>query len=166
MEFTSPASDYRSIVSHREWSSRYITFYQTTWHLMMTPEWWAANMPPDRQQSLRAVYLDREKPGETHDRPMWAAWDDVDADWHGYRLDNQPMGMAKVLGGYFYNEHHCPCHRIQAVLGYEKMLEFPCEGDRFPIQKIYAPSHPDLILYSETMTEAELEKLLAMDATL
>lgn len=153
---------------HAEWCDHYAELYTGTRHLMMAEDWFAENMEvqaPKSGRALRVVYCDRESadPAFRHECSIYTAWDTVESLHYTYRLDAVPMPKVRVLQGYFYNCHHCPCHRIQDVLGWEAADSLPCEGNRFPIEKIYAPHRPYLVLYSETLTDKELEALLEKD---
>ena len=139
-------------------------------HLILDPEWWAAEMPPGVSgpkdevhdpYALQVVYLDRQD-GKTYETKIYVAWD---SRIEVYFAPRDPAGVWEPLSGkllqeYFYGQHHCPCHRKQDVSELGADTDDECEGDRFPIVKIFAPAHPELILYSETMEREELDALV------
>lgn len=68
---------------------------------------------------------------------------------------------VRSLQAYFYGSHHCPCHRKQDAQEAGAVVEDEeCEGKRFLIDKIWYPPLGELILWSETRTEEELEERL------
>lgn len=153
---------------HAAWLRHYFIDDYTSVHLAIEPDWWKEHMPDEpkigqgKGNVLCAEYLDTTD-GKLYQTPMYAAWADCpevyfevwDENWNPVTAQN-----IKALQGYFYNDHHCPCHRKQDAEAAGAVTDSECEGTRFQIVRIWAPAHPDLILYSETMTAEELEARL------
>lgn len=95
--------------------------------------------------------------------PIYTAYEHDSVEVMG--VDWKPY-YAQALMHYWYADHHCPCHRRQDAesVGYVAqdedyepgVLRDECGAIRFKIRRIWAAALPDLILYSETLTETEL----------
>ena len=77
--------------------------------------------------------------------------------------DNWKEPDLWCLHPYMYQDHFCACHRKTDFYRADQNKggkEFPddteCEGNRYKVVNISSPLAPDVILYSETMTEQEL----------
>ncbi len=150
--------------AHAAWRWRYYETRTGSFHLAVDPAWWEANLKAESPHGrLRVEYRDSQD-GKLYEASIYAAWDDVsdcwfgafDKDWNHLSLDQKVKGLQ----AYFYNDHHCPCHRKQDAAAAGAVTDDECEGTRFLINRIWAPEFPDLILYSETMTDEELESKL------
>ena len=156
-------NSYWSDETHGKWETHYVEgrfrnqngLYSQ--FLAFTSEW-AKNLPAGGYglNPLECTLLDTQS-GLTYTTPMYAAYED------NYILnENLHSVKCMTLMSYFYEEHHCSCHRhADAVTGglNENMDNFECEGYRFLIQSIKVPAS-DLILMSETIMVEELENLL------
>jgi hypothetical protein len=128
-------------------------------HLVFTPAFAEAFLPRESSTELIIELLDTTD-GNTYRHKMYAAYDDA-----GYNsiLDQDWNCIDGLIGlqGYFYAEHYCPCHRKDYASDAGAIIENDeCEGRRFLVRSITCEKLPDLILYSETMSEDELEALL------
>lgn len=147
---------------HAAWREHYFADAHGSWHLAIDPAWWAAHMPKSGSNLLRVEYLDRTD-NKRYEAAMYAAWDDFNEVWFpGFDEDWNHLNATgvKALKEYFYNDHHCPCHRKQDARAAGADTDEECEGDRFPILRIWWPGLPNLILYSEVLTSEELEQHL------
>jgi hypothetical protein len=163
--------NYFSDERHASWRLHYTRGNNGGVLLSFTHEWRAANLPlgigekgyeHGKHQFL--VVLKDNQTGLLHDTRMSVAYNEagshepwaMDADW------NSVDGLSS-LQSYFYGMHHCPCHRKQDArdqCGVD--VDDACEGNRFVIERITPLDRRDLILYSETATEDELEQALEL----
>lgn len=150
---------------HWDWEHHYFPASCGGTVLVFDPEWGAQHLPPDlfngpHIKGLRVTLQDAED-GALYEVPMVAAYENKD---HRLILMDRHGRESAVgsLQGYFYASHYCPCHRKQDARDHGATVdaELECEGQRFRVVKIVAPEHPDLILYSETIPEDELERAL------
>lgn len=98
----------------------------------------------DQKRYTMALYLAYQNKG--------MEFEVMDDDWQPHRL----LGLSD----YFYCQHHCPCHRKTDAKRAGADTDEECEGNRFLIEKIVFPEWPELILFSETMDETDLEASL------
>jgi hypothetical protein len=108
------------------------------------------------------VLLDRETNKEVETR-LFVAYEHVDSSGSVLGEDWNQVDVESLMS-YFYAMHHCPCHRKNDARhqGGVDVTDEECEGDRFPIARIVSVDVPDLILYSETLTEEQLEAALLL----
>jgi hypothetical protein len=165
------AKSYFSDAYQAEWQKHY--FHDSRGFLLsFTREWKKANLPIGigdvagydyDSKALKVDLLDTDDPtGKVYTTYMPAAYGDPTAAW---ALDEnwQCVDSERItsLQDYFYSQHHCPCHRkSDAKAAGAVVPDSECEGSRFKIKSITCRDMPDVILYSETMTEEELENLL------
>jgi hypothetical protein len=131
-------------------------------HLGFTRQWAEANLPKNGEMNGFEIYLvDTEDGNKEYKTPGYVAWQGnsdlmgfMDQDWNHHEL----IGLQS----YFYGAHHCPCHRKCDMKAYLPDLDEECEGKRFLISRICVPGE-DLILYSETMSDDELELTLGRE---
>lgn len=127
-------------------------------YLLFLPAWGDKHLPPGWQRgdanTLRVVLLDAED-GKRYETRMPAFYE---ADRTFIPLDFE--GVVRHLQLYMYEDHFCACHRKIAAGAAGADTDEECEGERFKVERIEAPDLPGLVLYSETMTADELERLL------
>lgn len=151
------AASYWSDPAHVTWREHYFLGRSGGHILGFTEAWKLANLPANSSYDLTITLFDRQDE-KTYSMPIYTAYENdirtelMDDDWHEV--------APHSLQSYFYSLHHCPCHRKQAAAKAGAITDEECEGDRFVVQSIVAPSLPDLILYSETLTLEELEERL------
>jgi hypothetical protein len=139
----------------------------------MTRDWWAANVPPGSHKGLRHDLRDAET-GRTYEGlPLYQAFEEYEpgpGPAHGVlTADWEPPDVAvATLQPYFYEQHHCPCHRAQDAeeAGADVPRSYPCKGSRFLLARVYHPALSGLVLFSETLTEGELEESLGREGNL
>lgn len=145
---------YWSDPEHATWTSHY---YDGRWGgrlLCFSPAWRDANLPPEMSQTnydgnAFTVYLLDTQDGKEYETHLPAA----------YELADYPDN-ALTLQDYLYGSHHCQCHRKCDAKDQGADTDEICDGERFVIARIESPTLPGLILYSETLTETELEASL------
>jgi hypothetical protein len=126
--------------------------------LVFTEEWRKKFLPVEGAKSGMCdgfnVLLKDKTDGATYKTKLYVAYDDscnesiFDEDYNTIEIT-----LQSVMG-YFYGSHYCPCHRKQDAKGAGAIVENDeCEGDRFLIESITCPDLPNLILYSETISE-------------
>ncbi len=147
-------------------SCHYAAWYGSGVFLGFTPEWREKYLPKDGSKqsltTLRCVLKD-ETDGKLYTGGIWAAYQKPD-DGSCLELLNEAFEPVRLdsLQGYFYEEHHCPCHRKQDAAAWGAVVENDeCEGKRFSIHEITTHDMPSLILMSETRTAEELEEILS-----
>ena len=135
--------------------------------LAFTGEWAERHLPPDgSNDALRCELVDTQT-NETYEWPIYAAYEAHEQlSGEILDIDGQPAAGFVTLQAYFYAEHHCPCHRETDAsnAGWPGPESEECGGNRFHIRRIYAPSLPDLTLYSETIGDNLLEHELVSTA--
>lgn len=159
--------DYWSDENHKNWLSHYTEGRfnhagKSSQFLVFTKEFRDKLLPPGVSQHNHLIcnLLDTDS-GIVYTMPMYAAFEE-----NGYILDSEYQSVDGFsLMSYFYEEHHCPCHRHTDAVSSglrenDGTDDFECEGQRFLIQSI-TPKDSKLILYSETMSEEELEEILS-----
>jgi hypothetical protein len=124
--------------------------------LAFTAAWREKHLPPQSNAGLRVTYLDREGGGRRYQTAIHVFYEDtfevMDEDWNHVEVD--------TLHCYMYRDHHCDCHRRADLEGQVATTGECAERHRFVIERVTAPGLPGLVLYSETMSADELERLL------
>lgn len=130
-------------------------------HLGFTREWAEANLPKSGTSNGFEIYLLDTKDGnKEYKTPGYVAWD-CHSDM-GFMSEDWDYIELISLQAYFYGAHHCACHRKQDAATAGATTDDKCEGRRFLISRICVPGE-DLILYSETMDDEELERTLGRE---
>ncbi len=135
--------------------------------LVYTPEWCRANLPQQvhgsqPQTTLQCTLLDTTD-GKEYVMPLYLAYEHGGAQsFYAQGFDwNEVVGLTGLMS-YWYGSHHCPCHRKHEAQRAGAVVEdSECEGKRFLIKQLVCEWWPELILYSETLGEEELEASLA-----
>lgn len=133
--------------------------------LLFTEAWRNTYIPPDGTD-LDCIILDTET-GKTAPYKLYNA-----VDQYGLAGPTWDRGDLLMLQPYCYQNHCCSCHRKQYAEcsglwdGEEELANEDdlCTGHRFKFVQITSPLLPDLILYSETMSEDELNARLLVPA--
>jgi hypothetical protein len=148
---------------HEKWRGHYL-YGARGLSLAFTKEWAARSLPPDMSginHDRRAVKVDLL---DTSDGKVYETWMPMALELKDFRRCVMDRDWNEVvvesMHDYFYGQHHCPCHRKCDAKAAGADTDGECEGSRFKIQSITAPGCPHVILYSETMTEHELEEAL------
>lgn len=145
--------------------------------LIFLPAFRDAHLPKGGTSDFLVDLLDTSD-GKVYRHPLYVAYEH-DAKAGALDTDFSWREWFTTLQGYFYGSHHCPCHRKDyareagAVVEYTEAEKWAdenggrdggyCSGDRFQIKSITCDGLPGLVLYSETMTEEELETILNPD---
>jgi hypothetical protein len=147
--------------AHATWRYRYLNGeYHNAKRLGFTEAWRNANLPPSgTHDGLRYTLFDAERNIVLPEMKIYTAFEHHPVSWGVMDQDWNTVD-CHALQGYFYGAHHCPCHRKTDAKRFIPDLDEECEGFRFRIQSIYVPGHPELVLYSETIPEEELEAAL------
>jgi hypothetical protein len=156
---------------HASWQSHYVEHSRGCFFLIFNKQFMDENLPPSLlkygdetfqvELILRRIpevrYLDELPPAYELSKSIV-----LDEEYKEHD--------AWTLQHYFYSEHYCPCHRVWGAElhgGYKPLEEHYNPGPRddcgsilFDVSKIYCRNHPNLILYSETMSYVELEEKL------
>lgn len=144
---------------HQLWQSHYTTGAYGGVLLAFTAEWCATHLPKECTQELLHDIRD-DRTGETYvGMPFYVSYDEHE---DGYILDDdfQPAKYM-TLQSYMCGSHHCGCHRALAINTKDPTFgegDLDCREIRehLLITKIYAETMPELVLYSETLSEEEL----------
>jgi hypothetical protein len=158
---------------HKEWLNHYIDgrFRHSNWikdtklllgmdeysHFLAFTQEWKEEYLPNKDEKLECSLLDTSNK-VIYKFPIYAAYEENSILDKNY----QEIEDCWTLNSYFYEEHYCQCHRHTDAVEHglnEECEGFECKGSRFLVQSITPPGS-DLILYSETIREEELEKNL------
>lgn len=158
---------------HVSWQRHYVEGFYGGFYLAFTKQFLDENLPP--HLDFRAETVDLLQVGLVLQNTIDVSFSDeihpvyelleqavLDEDYNAHDV--------WTLQNYFYSEHYCPCHRLHGARrhGYrpnELDYEPDCPKDicgsiLFDVRKICCKNHPDLILYSETMSYVQLEERL------
>jgi hypothetical protein len=124
--------------------------------LVFTEQFMNDNLPTNSTSAGLNICLLDNTDNKIYKSKIYVAYEDATT------LDNEYNSIeVKSLMGYFYGSYHCACHRKHDAQKVGAIVENDeCEGKRFLIYSITCDKLPDLNLYSEVLTEDELENLL------
>lgn len=152
---------YFNDIRHKTWQDHYIPSSWGGFALAFTKEWKEQYLPKNStSDGFDIIQLDQQD-GKHYKSKIYVAYDQIediilDEDY------NVIKDEIYCLMNYFYGCHHCPCHRktFAKLAGAIIDEDCECEGDRFLIYSITSIDNPELNLYSEVLTEFELEESL------
>ena len=153
---------YFSDPAHATWQRHYLDGSFGGRLLAFTEAWKLANLPPQGEHNgLRYRLFDVERNWLLPELSIYTALEHEDRlERCQIQDENWDCVTVHTLMSYWYGCHHCPCHRKQDAERFVDDILPDCEGDRFQIHSIYPPGRPQLVLYSETLPEEELERIL------
>lgn len=140
--------------------------------LFFTQDWADKNKLIRGNMDLLITILDQETGKTAVYKSGYCAYDSKRENLSGIAVFDQEWKEPELccLQPYFYQDHECPCHRKQYAEeaglwdGKEEPIEDwedemndgLCSGNRFKYVSIASLFAPDVVLYSETMSEEEL----------
>lgn len=154
-------NSYCDYPEHKEFRYHYFQGQFGGFLLAFTKEWQDKYLPADSRHKERPFLLVLK---DMEDNKLYDTWMSVAYEPRNIETvqkEDYSFASCRSILSYFYGSHHCPCHRKQdAKNAGAIVLDEECEGNRFLIDKIECEN---LILFSETRTQEELEKELGFN---
>lgn len=179
-----PRSQYLTFSDHTQWKNHYTESCYGGYLLVFSENFMNEVLPKKTGFGIDEVIvelIDSERNNEVYLIGWWLNYEQFPKQIHKWILtsnfdDSNYEDEIEyfTLMEYIYGSKLCPCNIkssayragapiIPDSIDSEGNVEFSCEGDRFKIRSITLPAMPELILYSETLSQDELENILQKD---